>query len=80
MCAVIRRRGQCKTVIVGQKCEFGKRQRTYHVLSGSVLSVWSQIESVLASQPKRQSRIQVVRLRTSDGGKIVGKFFVVFHY
>ena len=67
-------RGHCKNVTVGLKCEFGMRRRSYHVLSGSVLSVWTEIESVFASvsQGRRQSKIQVVRLKTTDGSKIVG--------
>lgn len=28
-------------------CQYGLRQRTYNVLSGAVLSVWTKIEAVL---------------------------------
>ena len=45
------------------------------MLSGSVLSVWSRVESVLASMPGgNMSKMQIVRLRTDDGLRIVGKW------
>ena len=54
-------------------CEAGLRRRTYHILSGSVLSVWTKVESVLSSTPGGiASRMQIIRLRTEDGKKIVG--------
>ncbi|XP_050408900.1 protein strawberry notch homolog 1 [Patella vulgata] len=66
-------RGNCKKVSLGLPCEIGLRTRTYHVLSGSVLSVWSKVESVLASMPGgTSSKMQIIRLRTEDGQKIVG--------
>lgn len=34
---------------MGIDCQFGLRQRSYNVLSGSVLSVWTKVESVLSS-------------------------------
>lgn len=34
---------------MGVDCQFGLRQRTYNVLSGSVLSVWTKVESVLSA-------------------------------
>lgn len=66
------RRGNCKSVTVGQDCEVGLRRRTYNVLSGSVLSVWSRIENVLA-RTGSNNKMQVVRLKTAEGMKIVGK-------
>ncbi|ESO95520.1 hypothetical protein LOTGIDRAFT_117101, partial [Lottia gigantea] len=66
-------RGNCKKVSLGLPCEIGLRTRTYHVLSGSVLSVWSKVESVLAAMPGgTSSKMQIIRLRTEDGQKIVG--------
>ena len=71
------RRGNCRRNSVGLHCETGLRRRTYHVLSGSVLSVWTKVESVLASIPGGiASRMQIIRLRTEDGKKIVGKFIL----
>ena len=57
-------------------CETGLRCRTYYVLSGSVLSVWTKVESVLASSPGLASRMQIIRLRTEEGKRIVGKYWI----
>ncbi|XP_014204791.1 protein strawberry notch-like [Copidosoma floridanum] len=65
-------RGNCKNATVGLECETGLRRRSYNVLSGSVLSVWSQVETILASRLGNNSKMQVVRLRTEDDIKIVG--------
>lgn len=67
------RKGNCKRMTLGLSCEVGRRQRTFHILSGSVLSVWSKVESVLAGQSGANSKIQIVRCRKSDGSRIVGK-------
>jgi hypothetical protein len=68
------RRGNCKNVTLGLDCEVGLRRRTYNVLAGSVLSVWSRVENVLAAKTGHNSKMQVVRLRTGEGVKIVGKW------
>ncbi|XP_063244312.1 protein strawberry notch-like isoform X2 [Bacillus rossius redtenbacheri] len=65
-------RGNCKNVMLGLDCEVGLRRRTYNVLAGSVLSVWARVENVLASRTGHNSKMQVVRLRTGEGVKIVG--------
>lgn len=45
------------------------------MVSGSVLSVWSRVEGVLASKMgTHNNKMQVIRLRIDDGQKIVGKF------
>ena len=68
------RSGNCKKTISGLPCEIGLRTRQYHVLSGSVLSVWSRVEAVLASiSSSNMSKMQIIRLRTDDGQRIVGK-------
>ncbi|GFO35954.1 protein strawberry notch homolog 1, partial [Plakobranchus ocellatus] len=64
-------RGSCRKLATGQPCDFGLRTRFYHVLSGSVLSVWSKVESVLVSLTT-SSRMQIIRLRTEDNQRIVG--------
>ena len=52
----------------------GLRTRTYYVLSGSVLSVWNKVERVLVMMPGgSQTKMQVIRLRTDDNQRIVGK-------
>uniref|UniRef100_A0A8D9EDV4 Protein strawberry notch n=1 Tax=Cacopsylla melanoneura TaxID=428564 RepID=A0A8D9EDV4_9HEMI len=65
-------RGNCKNVALGLDCEVGLRRRTYNVLAGSVLSVWSRVENLLAVKSGHQNKMQVIRLRTSEGQKIVG--------
>ncbi|XP_046980901.1 protein strawberry notch isoform X1 [Schistocerca americana] len=65
-------RGNCKNVTLGLDCEVGLRRRTYNVLAGSVLSVWTRVENVLAAKSGHNSKMQVVRLRTGEGVKIVG--------
>lgn len=67
-------RGNCRNVSIGHDCEVGLRRRTYNVVSGSVLSVWSRVEGVLASKNGSQNnKMQVIRLRTKEDLKIVGK-------
>ncbi|XP_037403143.1 protein strawberry notch homolog 1 isoform X3 [Pygocentrus nattereri] len=65
-------RGNCKKASVGLQCEIGLRCRTYYVLCGSVLSVWTKVEGVLASVSGSNVKMQIVRLRTEDGQRIVG--------
>ncbi|MGH0166466.1 UNVERIFIED_CONTAM: hypothetical protein FKN15_005278 [Acipenser sinensis] len=65
-------RGNCKKASVGLQCEIGLRCRTYFVLCGSVLSVWTKVEGVLASVSGTNVKMQIVRLRTEDGQRIVG--------
>ncbi|XP_011349493.1 protein strawberry notch isoform X3 [Ooceraea biroi] len=64
--------GNCKNANIGMDCEVGLRRRSYNVLAGSVLSVWSRVENVLAARSGHNSKMQVVRLRTDEGLKIVG--------
>ncbi|XP_037076560.1 protein strawberry notch homolog 1-like [Pollicipes pollicipes] len=67
-------RGVCKRRGVGVDCDVGRRARTYHVLSGSVLHVWTRVEGVLSSAnvSQAQQKMQVIRVRCSDQLKIVG--------
>ncbi|XP_017344056.1 protein strawberry notch homolog 1 isoform X5 [Ictalurus punctatus] len=65
-------RGNCKKASIGLQCEIGLRCRTYYVLCGSVLSVWTKVEGVLASVSGSNMKMQIVRLRTEDGQRIVG--------
>lgn len=67
------RQGNCRRVNSGMDCEIGLRRRTYHVLCGLVLNVWARVEDVLASAPHSSAKMQVVRLKTQDGIKLVGK-------
>ena len=72
------RRGNCKKASVGLQCEIGLRCRTYFVLCGSVLSVWTKVENVLSSVSGTNVKMQIVRLRTEDGQRIVGTFSTCF--
>ncbi|XP_053661458.1 protein strawberry notch [Anopheles marshallii] len=65
-------KGHCRNVSLGHECEVGLRRRTYSVLSGSVLAVWARVENSLAARIGNQSRLQVIRLKTKEGVKIVG--------
>ncbi|XP_073333867.1 protein strawberry notch homolog 1 isoform X1 [Pagrus major] len=65
-------RGNCKKASVGLQCEVGLRCRTYFVLCGSVLSVWNEVELVLTPVSGANVKVQIVRLRTEDGQRIVG--------
>uniref|UniRef100_A0A0K2TS10 Protein strawberry notch n=1 Tax=Lepeophtheirus salmonis TaxID=72036 RepID=A0A0K2TS10_LEPSM len=68
-------RGKCKNVSIGIHCEVGLRRKTYNVLAGSVLTVWTQVETVLTHDGNRKgigSKMQVVRLKLENGKRIVG--------
>lgn len=66
-------KGNCKKTAVGMTCDVGLRTRTFHVLSGSVLSVWNKLENVLASAPGGvNTKMQIIRLKTDAGERIVG--------
>lgn len=74
-------RGNCRNVNLGHDCEVGLRRRTYNVVSGSVLSVWSRVEGVLASKNgTHNNKMQVIRLRTDDGLKVVGTTVFLFSF
>lgn len=72
ICSHIYWKGICRYVSMGQECEVGLRRRTYYVLSGSVLSVWARVENNLTARVGNQNRMQVIRLKTKEGFKIVG--------
>lgn len=49
------------------------RRRTYTVLSGSVLAVWQRVENQLGTRStSNNNKMQVIRLKTAEGNKIVG--------
>ena len=63
--------GGCQKSAKGLNCEIGLRTRTYHVLSGSVLSVWGTVEAVINSSGLQRT-MQLIRLKTEDQKRIVG--------
>ncbi|KAL5282206.1 sno family protein [Megaselia abdita] len=64
--------GNCRNVNLGHDCEIGLRRRTYTVLAGSVLSVWSRVEQLITARCGSNNKMQVIRLKTTNGKKIVG--------
>lgn len=69
-CAHAYWRASCRNAAAGA-CEVGLRVRTYHVLAGSVLAVWARVEAALAA--RSAGKMQVVRIKTDDGLKLVGE-------
>jgi len=68
-------KGNCKNRMGGMECEVGLRRKTYNVLTGSVLSVWTKVESVLTNDGQKKgqhAKMQVVRMRLEEGRRIVG--------
>merc|ERR1719357_837135 len=62
-------KGNCKNRMGGMECEIGLRRKTYNVLTGSVLSVWTLVESVLTNDGQKKgqhAKMQVVRMRLED--------------
>lgn len=65
--------GKCGRTSTTLTCHVGLRKRIYHILSGSVLSLWDTIEKTLPNH--LQSKLQIVRLKMQDD-KIIGKFVI----
>merc|ERR1719305_2121551 len=68
-------KGNCKNKMGGIECEVGLRRKTYNVLTGSVLSVWTSVEAVLTNDGQKKGqhgKMQVVRMRLEDSRRIVG--------
>ena len=51
--------GNCRKVNQGLECEIGLRRRTYHVLCGSVLNIWSRVEDLLSTGSHHSHKMQV---------------------
>ncbi|CAH8519864.1 unnamed protein product [Schistosoma intercalatum] len=65
--------GFCSSTIQSRTlCEVGLRTRNYYVLSGSVLNVWARIEPFLQLRSNSTRCMQVVRLKSKDGKRIIG--------
>lgn len=48
------------------------RRRRYHVLSGSLFAYWSKIEHHVRKDKDQHAKIQVIRLKMTDGQRVVG--------
>merc|ERR1719458_2327476 len=62
-------KGNCRNKTLGIECEVGLRKKSYNVLTGSVLSVWTKVESVLTNDGQKKgqhAKMQVVRMRLED--------------
>merc|ERR1719342_1448715 len=73
--ALMHWKGNCKNKSIGMECEVGLRRKSYNVLTGSVLSVWTKVESVLTNDGQKKgqhAKMQVVRMRLDEGRRIVG--------
>ena len=56
-----------------RNCEVGLRTRRFHILAGSVLTVWTKVENLLSTLTgSSQFRLQIIRVKTDDNQKIVG--------
>uniref|UniRef100_A0A4W6DA27 Protein strawberry notch homolog 2 n=1 Tax=Lates calcarifer TaxID=8187 RepID=A0A4W6DA27_LATCA len=65
--------GKCKKIEEGQECLQGMRLRQYHMLCGALLRVWKRVSDVV-SDITSSSILQIVRLRTKQHNKQVGKY------
>ncbi|KAJ8043881.1 Protein strawberry notch-like 1 [Holothuria leucospilota] len=73
MCSHKYLKNRCRNMDVGIPCDTGLRSRTFYILSGSVLSVWSRVERILISlRGGRETKMQLIRVRTADHSKLVG--------
>ena len=64
--------GKCRHTMAGQQCNAGVRRRAYHILSGSVLGVFSQLEGVFSRHGGSNSRMQIARVRVPNK-RLVGE-------
>lgn len=70
-CSHVFFKGSCASKAAGFACDYGLRQYTHNVLSGSVLSVWQKVEGVMARYTTKVRSLQVLRVK-AGAVKIVG--------
>ena len=69
-CTHVYRQAHCSNM---RNCEVGLRTRRFHILAGSVLTVWTKVENLLSTLTgSSQFRLQIIRVKTDDNQKIVG--------
>lgn len=51
------RYGSCPQSSKSVNCQYGIAHQTFHVLTGTVFSIWTKIESVLSSNLKRKMKV-----------------------
>lgn len=54
-----------------KQCDVGLRKRTYCILTGSMLTTWPELEKRIPLIAHH--KLQIVRLKTDDGKKYIGK-------
>lgn len=74
------RNGNCRMVTFGRDCEVGLRHRAYAILSGSMLTLWGKIETIVKACTGYEHKMQIIRLQTAEEIKVVGKLLIVFQY
>lgn len=60
--------GKCRQA---KNCDTGLRKRTYCILTGSMLTTWPELEKRIPMIAHH--KLQIVRLKTDDGKKFIGK-------
>uniref|UniRef100_A0A9J7XJU4 Protein strawberry notch homolog 2 n=1 Tax=Cyprinus carpio carpio TaxID=630221 RepID=A0A9J7XJU4_CYPCA len=65
-------KGKCKLIEEGQECFLGMRLKQYHMLCGALLRVWKRVSDIV-SDITNSSILQIVRLKTKQNSKQVGK-------
>lgn len=72
VCFLCCRKGKCKLIEQGQECLLGMRLRQYHMLCGALLRVWKRVSDIV-SDITNSSILQIVRLKTKQNSKQVGR-------
>lgn len=67
------RNQRCRLAQEGKGCAQGLRLRHHYMLCGALLRVWGRIAAVMADVSS-SSYLQIVRLKTKDKKKQVGKW------
>jgi hypothetical protein len=67
-CAHVLWYGSCRRANSRVPCDIGTRRRTYHVLCGSVLTVWALVERAAP----HVARLQIMRFKYKDGLRVIG--------
>ncbi|XP_055305028.1 protein strawberry notch-like [Sitodiplosis mosellana] len=74
MCVHMYWYGTCKNSTAGFLCDIGLRKREYYLIAGSIFAVWQRIEHQIKAKSRASvtPKLQVVRMKTAGGRKIVG--------
>jgi hypothetical protein len=64
--------GSCKLSVASGGCGVGLRRRLHYILGGSVLGIWTHLESVFNRHTIHGYKMQIMRVQTTEGRKLVG--------